>query len=225
MGDILSKAIEKQKLINLNHLKWKNFFKSGSSSEQAKKNIQQTNEGVWAIGGGTEVKLVVMGSGGVGKSSLTLQFVHNCFPDEYDPTIEDNFRKQVVVDEICQMLDILDTAGQEEFACMRDQWIRSGEGFMLVYSIDDRQSFEDIVDHKDFILRVKDAIKGPIVLVGNKCDLPHWERKVAYQEGRDLAISLGIHCFFESSAKMKVNVDECFHELVREVRRYANGQR
>jgi len=162
---------------------------------------------------------------GVGKSSLTLQFVHNCFPDEYDPTIEDNFRKQCVVDEHCQMLDILDTAGQEEFACMRDQWIRGGEGFMIVYSIDDRQSFEDVCDHKDFIMKVKDSVKGPIVLVANKCDLPPEERKVATQEGKELAASLGIFCFYETSAKLRVNVDDCFYELVREVRRYATGER
>jgi len=218
MGDIISKAIEKQKL-------WgKIFFKNGSP-DSSKKQSNSPDTGVWAISGGTEVKLVVIGSGGVGKSSLTLQFVHNCFPDEYDPTIEDNFRKQSVVDDICQMLDILDTAGQEEFACMRDQWIRGGEGFMVVYSVDDRQSFEDVCDHREFIMKVKDSTRGPIVLVANKCDLPLDERKVAPQEGKDLAASLGIHCFFETSAKNRMNVDECFHELVREVRKYAKGER
>ncbi|CAH8519635.1 unnamed protein product [Schistosoma mattheei] len=63
----------------------------------------------------TEYKLVVVGAGGVGKSALTIQLIQNHFVEEYDPTIEDSYRKQMVIDgEIC-LLDILDTAGQEEY--------------------------------------------------------------------------------------------------------------
>jgi len=55
-----------------------------------------------------EYKIVVVGSGGVGKSALTIQLVQNHFIDEYDPTIEDSYRRQVAVDgDIC-LLDILD---------------------------------------------------------------------------------------------------------------------
>ncbi|KAI9434188.1 P-loop containing nucleoside triphosphate hydrolase protein [Lactarius indigo] len=62
-----------------------------------------------------EYRLVVIGSGGVGKSALTIQFMHNHFVDEYDPTIEDSYRKQCVIDGEDALVDILDTAGQEEF--------------------------------------------------------------------------------------------------------------
>lgn len=62
-----------------------------------------------------EYKLVVVGGGGVGKSALTIQFVQSHFVDEYDPTIEDSYRKQFVVDEEVALLDVLDTAGQEEY--------------------------------------------------------------------------------------------------------------
>ncbi|KAL1771079.1 GTPase KRas isoform X2 [Sigmodon hispidus] len=83
----------------------------------------------------TEYKLVVVGAGGVVKSALTIQLIQNHFVDEYDPTIEDSYRKQVVIDgEIC-LLDILDTAGQEEYSAMRDQYIRTGEGFLYVFAI------------------------------------------------------------------------------------------
>jgi len=222
MGQILAIAIEKQRKLLA---KAKSAPAKRSNLHNSSNSAFQKSADVWPIAGGPEVKLVVVGSGGVGKSSLTLQFVHNCFPEDYDPTIEDNFRKQAVVDEGCQMLDILDTAGQEEFNCMKDQWIRGGEGFLVVYSVDDRKSFEDVSEHREFIMKVKDSVKGPIVLVGNKCDLSEHERRVSYFEGKQLAESLGIHCFFEASAKNKINVEECFHELVREVRRYANGQR
>ena len=56
----------------------------------------------------TEYKLVVVGAGGVGKSALTIQLIQNHFVDEYDPTIEDSYRKQVVIDGETCLLDILD---------------------------------------------------------------------------------------------------------------------
>jgi len=83
----------------------------------------------------SEYKLVVLGGGGVGKSALTIRLVTDNFLDEYDPTIEDSYRKNVTIDNDPAMLDILDTAGQEEFSSMQDQWMRDGQGFILVYNI------------------------------------------------------------------------------------------
>ena len=92
----------------------------------------------------TEYKLVVVGAGGVGKSALTIQLIQNHFVDEYDPTIEDSYRKQVVIDGETCLLDILDTAGQEEYSAMRDQYMRTGEGFLIVFAVNNAKSFEDI---------------------------------------------------------------------------------
>lgn len=74
-----------------------------------------------------EYKIVVVGGGGVGKSALTIQFIQSYFVDEYDPTIEDSYRKQVVIDDKVSILDILDTAGQEEYSAMREQYMRTGK--------------------------------------------------------------------------------------------------
>ncbi|KAF9424527.1 hypothetical protein HW555_000338 [Spodoptera exigua] len=122
----------------------------------------------------TEYKLVVVGAGGVGKSALTIQLIQNHFVDEYDPTIEDSYRKQVVIDGETCLLDILDTAGQEEYSAMRDQYMRTGEGFLLVFAVNSAKSFEDIGSYREQIKRVKDAEEVPMVLVGNKCDLQAW---------------------------------------------------
>lgn len=122
----------------------------------------------------TEYKLVVVGAGGVGKSALTIQLIQNHFVDEYDPTIEDSYRKQVVIDGDTCLLDILDTAGQEEYSAMRDQYMRTGEGFLLVFAVNSAKSFEDIGTYREQIKRVKDAEEVPMVLVGNKCDLSAW---------------------------------------------------
>jgi len=163
-----------------------------------------------------EYKLVVLGGGGVGKSALTIRLVTDNFLDEYDPTIEDSYRKQVMIDDETALLDILDTAGQEEFSSMQDQWMRDGQGFLLVYNIVARPTFDEVSVLYDKILRTKDLDQVPLVLVGNKCDLKD-QRQVEYNEGS--ALARGWNCaFFETSAKIKLNNEACFFELVRQIR-------
>ncbi|KAJ3926590.1 MAG: ras protein [Lentinula lateritia] len=169
-----------------------------------------------------EYKLVVVGGGGVGKSALTIQFIQSHFVDEYDPTIEDSYRKQCVIDDEVALLDVLDTAGQEEYGAMREQYMRTGEGFLLVYSITSRNSFEEISTFHQQILRVKDQDTFPVVVVANKCDL-EYERQVGMNEGRDLAKHFGCK-FVETSAKVRINVDQAFQDLVREIRKYNKEQ-
>ncbi|KAF2871744.1 ras family-domain-containing protein [Massariosphaeria phaeospora] len=165
-----------------------------------------------------EYKLVVVGGGGVGKSCLTIQLIQSHFVDEYDPTIEDSYRKQCVIDDEVALLDVLDTAGQEEYSAMREQYMRTGEGFLLVYSITDRQSFEEIMTFQQQILRVKDKDYFPMIVVGNKCDL-EGERQVSTQEGQNLARQFDCK-FIETSAKSRINVDNAFYDIVREIRKY-----
>ncbi|KAI9203125.1 ras-like protein 1 [Polychytrium aggregatum] len=164
-----------------------------------------------------EYRIVVVGGGGVGKSALTIQFIQSHFVSEYDPTIEDSYRKQCVIDAETAILDILDTAGQEEYSAMREQYMRNGDGFLLVYSITSRSSCDEVKGLYNQILRVKDRDWFPTVLVGNKADLED-DRRVSVQEGRDLAKQCGNTVFMETSARTRVNVDEAFHSLVRAIR-------
>ncbi|KAM9032020.1 LOW QUALITY PROTEIN: ras-related protein R-Ras [Sarcophilus harrisii] len=163
-------------------------------------------------------KLVVVGGGGVGKSALTIQFIQSYFVSDYDPTIEDSYTKLCSVDGVPARLDILDTAGQEEFGAMREQYMRAGHGFLLVYAINDRQSFNEVGKLHTQILRVKDRDDFPIVLVGNKADL-ETHRQVPRSEASAFCASRHI-AYFEASAKLRLNVDEAFEQLVRAVRKY-----
>ncbi|XP_064634259.1 GTPase HRas isoform X4 [Lineus longissimus] len=165
----------------------------------------------------TEYKLVVVGAGGVGKSALTIQLIQNHFVEEYDPTIEDSYRKQVVIDGETCLLDILDTAGQEEYSAMRDQYMRTGEGFLCVFAVNNNKSFEDINQYREQIKRVKDADEVPMVLVGNKVDLP--TRTVDTKNGNQMADRYSIP-YVETSAKTRLGVDDAFYTLVREIRKY-----
>lgn len=160
----------------------------------------------------------MVGGGGVGKSCLTIQLIQSHFVDEYDPTIEDSYRKQCIVDDEVALLDVLDTAGQEEYSAMREQYMRTGEGFLLVYSITSRESFEEIRTFQQQILRVKDKDIFPMVVVGNKVDLAS-ERKVPQEEGEALAREFRCK-FLETSAKTNTNVEQAFYEVVRAIRRY-----
>jgi GTPase KRas protein len=99
---------------------------------------------------------------------------------------------------------------------MRDGYMRSGQAFMLLYSITSRTSFDEISMFRDQILRVKDSDSVPMVLIGAKCDLEQ-ERQVQTAEGMQAARQWNIP-FFETSAYTKTNVDESFFEAVRQIR-------
>ena len=160
------------------------------------------------------IKLVVMGTGGVGKSALTIQYVQQQFVTQYDPTIEDSYRRQANVDGKNVMLEILDTAGTEQFKAMRDLYMRNGEGFILVYSVIALSTFNDLSELREQIMRVKEG-DVPMILVGNKADLDS-QRMVAKAQGDELAKSFGCG-FLEASAKTRLNVDEIFNEVIRQV--------
>jgi len=135
-----------------------------------------------------------------------------------DPTIEDSYRKLVVVDEQQLMLEILDTAGTDQFTAMRDLYMKTGDGFMLVYSTIAKTTFNDIPDIYERIIRTKDVQSGadlPMLLVGTKIDLAD-QRMVTTEEGRSLASKLGCE-FLEVSSKARVNVEESFQRLTRSV--------
>ncbi|EGC35471.1 hypothetical protein DICPUDRAFT_168758 [Dictyostelium purpureum] len=164
------------------------------------------------------LQLVVLGAGGIGKTALVIRYFQNHFVEEYDPTIEDSYRKQCMVDGSQYMLDILDTAGQDDYSAMRDQYIRNGSGFLIIYDICCRSSFEKCPEFFEQIQRVKELDSFPFVLIGNKVDLES-QRQVSTVEGNELAKYYNVP-FFETSAKNKTNVEECFSELVRCIKRH-----
>lgn len=166
-------------------------------------------------------KIIMVGAGGVGKSALTLQFMYEEFVEDYEPTKADSYRKEVVLDGQIGNVDILDTAGQDEYASIRDNYFRSGEGFMMVYSCTERSTLQAIDELKDNISMAKGqkaGLKIPMILVANKVDLES-AREVSTEEGQRKADEMGIP-YLETSAKTKLNVEKGFYDLMREIVKY-----
>lgn len=132
-------------------------------------------------------------------------------------------------------MEILDTAGQEEYTALRDQWMKDGEAFLLVYSITSRSSFTRISSLHRQLMKVKgepfssyaepppSPPTPPVyIIVGNKCDLVS-DREVSTQEGHALARELGCP-FIEASAKRVINVEKAFYDLIRLLRKQRKQQ-
>ena len=113
----------------------------------------------------------MLGNGGVGKSALTIQFVQRLFVADYDPTIEDSYTKHLIVDEQVCKLEVLDTAGQEEFDSQREGYVRTADGFLLAFSVTERASFDRLHKFYGQIMKVKDREDYPLIVLANKVDL------------------------------------------------------
>ncbi|KAN0009322.1 hypothetical protein ACTFIU_006602 [Dictyostelium citrinum] len=157
----------------------------------------------------------ISGEPGVGKSSIVQQFVNNDFSTQYTPTLEDFYNYELKIDEEFHSLDIIDTAGQEEFCDLKNNYILNGNAFIIVYSICCKGSFKEVKNIRDNIINLKDCQNIPIIIVGNKIDIDDNERKVSTLEGKELAKQLNC-MFIETSAKQNLNISKVFITLVKD---------
>ncbi|XP_043939716.1 GTPase RhebL1 [Protopterus annectens] len=160
-------------------------------------------------------KIAVLGYRSVGKSSLTIQFVEGQFVDSYDPTIENTFNKVITVGGQEFNLQLVDTAGQDEYSIFPQSHSMDIHGYVLVYSVTSVKSFEVVQVIHDKLLDMVGKVQVPTVLVGNKKDL-HMERVIKPEEGKKLADSWGA-IFLESSAKENQTTVEIFKRIILEI--------
>ena len=156
------------------------------------------------------LSVVVLGKGVVGKTSLIYRFVKDAFPEAHDPTIEDNYKAMVEINNESIEIQIVDTAGEEDYQNMLDQWIDVADGFLLVFAINDKESFNALKGKYDRIMKVKGS-NCPIILVGNKCDLES-SREVQEAEAKELAQSWNCE-YVETSALKEINCKTPFISL------------
>ena len=156
------------------------------------------------------------GIGGVGKTALIRRFIVNEFPGEHNPTIDESYsyRKQIGINGESVLLDVLDTAGREEFASMQDEWIREGKIFLLCFAITSRPSWQNVVNYRERLLRSKndDDKDWSMVLVSTKGDL-YSVRTVTREEILERMHKWNIP-FIETSAKENKNVEFVYQQAV-----------
>ena len=163
-----------------------------------------------------QIKLVILGKSLVGKSALTYRFINDQFPKEHDTTIEDQYKVSTNIDGINCLVEILDTAGQDDYQSMLETWINFGSGFLIVYSIDDVESFVEAKKKYEKLVSIKEGEPFSCILVGNKCDLGNDLRKVSKKEAEEFAKSKKIP-FLEASALTKINVKESFTKVAHDL--------
>ncbi|KAL1933903.1 hypothetical protein VTP01DRAFT_7993 [Rhizomucor pusillus] len=165
-------------------------------------------------------RIAVLGARAVGKSSLVIQFCENHFVDSYYPTIENTFTKTIKYRGHEYVVEIMDTAGQDEYSILSSHHASSVHGYVLVYSIASRSSFDMVKIIREKILDFTGLETAPCVVVGNKSDL-NIQRQVSTQEGKDLAEQWGCPTV-ETSAKHNENVAKIFDMLIAEIEKANN---
>ena len=163
------------------------------------------------------IDVCILGDGGVGKTSITLQYIKGEFTEAYIPTIEDEFQKIIQIDGKTYKIEIVDTAGQEDFKDLRTNYIKLCHAFMLIYAVDDESSLDSIQELYDDIIAVHYKLP-PTILLGNKCDLPQpfaVDISKAKQKSAKKWNNIEV---METSAKLNKNITEAFEYLVRKVK-------
>ncbi|KAL0577729.1 GTP-binding protein [Marasmius crinis-equi] len=164
-------------------------------------------------------KIAVLGSRSVGKSSLVIQFIDNQFVESYYPTIESTFAKSVKYKGAEYDCEVIDTAGQDEFSIFNSKHAIGIHGYVLVYSVTSRSSFDMMQVVYDKIIDFCGVTDIPCVIVGSKVDLDS-SRQVSAGEGEKLAQSLQA-AFVETSAKTNINVGKVFELCLGEIEKRA----
>lgn len=164
--------------------------------------------------------VVVLGAGGVGKTSLVARFVKNEFPEIHNPTVEDLYERPIHLRKgVSAFLQVLDTAGTYQFPAMRRVTLQFGEAFIIVYAVNDPDSLEEALKLQQEIYDAKGTEDVPMVMVGNKCDLAS-ARTGEPLVRRAIASTLlqGKNCVLaETSAKYDVNVSGVFTALMGQI--------
>ena len=168
-----------------------------------------------------KIPITLFGKTCVGKTALIYRFIKLEYED-FVETNENYYTPNIKINNKEYRLDILDTGGvKEKFKEFSEGWIKYGNCFILVYSINDKNSFEEINAIYEKICQTKNKKSISIILVGNKCDLKD-EREVTEEEGKKYAKSKGM-LFLETSAKDNYNVNEVFETVANDYLKKSGG--
>lgn len=169
------------------------------------------------------MRVAVMGAARVGKSTLIQQFLYGRVPVKYSATVEELYRREYGATTRGReklTLELLDTSGSDEFPAMRNLAMTTADAFLLVYAIDNQESFEQIRRLRADILDVRANLEKsvpPVVVVGNKADL-FYNRAVGREVAETVATIDWESGYIECSALDVQNVSQVFKEVLRKTK-------
>lgn len=173
------------------------------------------------------IKLVIVGDGTVGKTSMLISYTTNTFPEEYLPTVFDNYTSTVVVDSITVSLGLWDTAGQEDYDRLRPLSYPQTNVFLVCYSVISPSTFTNVTNK--WIPEIRHHCPDtPIVLCGTKIDLrddPATIQSLQKQnlapirreQGVKLSKKIKAYAYVECSALTQKGLHQVFEEAIRAV--------
>ena len=165
-------------------------------------------------------KILTIGDGGVGKTSILRRYVENKFLKHHLSTIGIDFlSKTLEIKDKEIKLKIWDTAGQERYRQITSHIYKDADGIILVFDVTSEESFNQITDWMDQIKNNVSKEEINLILIGNKCDLA--DRMVEKERGEEMAEKLKIK-YFETSALTGQGINEAFEELAKQIFRNKN---
>ncbi|KAH0534836.1 ras-related protein Rab-21 [Cotesia glomerata] len=171
-------------------------------------------------GSGYNFKVVLLGEGCVGKTSVALRYVEDKFNDKHLTTVQASFlNKKLNINSKRVNLAIWDTAGQEKFHALGPIYYRMSNGAILVYDITDEDTFQKV---KSWVKELKKMLGDDVCLAiaGNKVDLEK-DRNVSIEKAEEYAKQVGaVH--FHTSAKQNRNIEEMFLDLTKRMMAHAD---
>ncbi|EDO33484.1 predicted protein [Nematostella vectensis] len=177
-------------------------------------------------------EIAVFGGAGVGKTSIVKRFYCGKFSEEYEPTVEDCYSKVLNKNGSIMVLNTTDSSGSYQFPAMREVAIKRASGFILVYSLDSKFSFEELKRLLYEVIEKKKSADIPVVLVGNKKDLEEQREVSSEQVVKEvMAFAREKGCEgklnmrqVETSAKDDCNISDVFDEVVDMLDKHPNKQ-
>ena len=164
-----------------------------------------------------EARVITLGDSGVGKTNFIFRFIDDKFSLNYFSTygIDTKFKNVQLDDGSKIKFKIFDTAGQERFKSISQNYIKKANGILLMYDITSQNSFDNIETWMQTINNNIVGSKISIVLVATKCDLKD-ERVISKESGEQLAQKYGIH-FYETSSKDNINIEKAFFDIAEQI--------
>ena len=169
-----------------------------------------------------EYRVVLVGRpSGIGKSCLAVRFVSGTYKEVYDPNIEDTYRRMIEVNGQPKLIEFIDTAGEEEYSTLTNNYLRGGMGYLIAFAITVENTLQYVKRILNDIEDLTGGLHPPIVLVALKCDIEE-NRKISTLDIEKFANE--INCpFFETSAKIPFNITEPFTQICRDIDTARNG--